>query len=130
MRDGASTSTRVFVAVSAGVLLLTLARLATDRQLTVPNYYIGNMQVTGTYSGQDIEGIVRFIRGVTPDEVIWIAVPSGTKTAYTNADITRLPTDVVEVSTSDGGFTVSGSLYTLKRTTGEWHVVDTRRWIR
>jgi hypothetical protein len=104
--------------------------LATDRRLAVPNYYIGNMQVTGTYSSQDIEEIVRFIRGITSDEVIWVDVPLAAHVAYTNGDITRLPTDVAEVSTSDGGFTVTGSRYKLKRTTGGWHVVETLRLIR
>jgi hypothetical protein len=94
------------------------------------NYYIGSMQVTGTYSSQDIEEIVRFIRGITSDEVIWVDVPLAEQTAYTNGDLTRLPTDVAEVSTSDGRFTVTGSRYKLKRTAGGWHLVETLRWIR
>jgi hypothetical protein len=130
MRDRASILTRVCVTVSAGVLLLTLARLATDRRLAVPNYHIGNMQVTGTYSSQDIEEVLRFIRGITSDEVIWVDVPLAEQTAYTNGDITRLPTDVAEVSTSEGGFAVTGSRYKLQRRTGGWHVVETLRWIR
>jgi hypothetical protein len=59
-----------------------------------------------------------------------VDVPLAEQTAYTNGDLTRLPTDVAEVSTSDGRFTVTGSRYKLKRTAGGWHLVETLRWIR
>jgi hypothetical protein len=125
-----SISPKLFLVFCALVLVLSLASFLEDRGKAVPNYVAGGIQVTGTYTRQELEEIVQFIRTVSRDEVQWVTVPLDERIAFTKGDRQRLSTEMTEVYTYAHGSRISGSVYRLKKTDGAWRVIETSLWIR
>jgi hypothetical protein len=111
-------------------MVLGLIWLARDQSKVVPNYHLGGIQVTGAYTRQDVEEILRSVRAITRDEVWWVSAPLDDRIAFTNGNGKRLPTEVAEVFTFGDRSRTSGSVYKLKRSDGTWRLSETSQWIR
>jgi len=130
MADKPSLWVRVVLSASAALLVLPLLAL-TESERAVPNYYVGEIQVTGAYTREDFDDLVRVVRLLQNEEsVSWIRVPLEAERAFAKGERQTLPTDVVEVLTVKPDGLLAGSWYTLRKHEGVWAVAGTGYWIR
>ena len=121
---------RIVLLTSAVLLILPLLAL-TESERPVPNYYVDEIQVTGLYTREDFEDLVRVVRHLRSEETVWwISVPFKERRAFARGEHQLLPSDVAEVGTIKPEGVLAGSQFKLRKRQGVWSVVETSYWIR
>lgn len=118
---------KVGPAFLAGILLLGLLGLA-DVERPLPRSYVGDVEVVGPYTRQDVVDLLRAVRAHAPgDKVRRIIVPREAARAFSGREVQVLPADVAEAW---AGGPLVFSAHTVRKGEAGWTVVASEQWIR
>ena len=98
-----------------------------------PQRIVDGVNVTGPYSGADVDAIAEVVRVRTEEPLLDIGTPLAIsqRCFYNEIDLDAIPTDTADVRTGVAceGRCGHGTIYYLSKRGGRWAVRDSSSWM-